>query len=64
MFRVLDDYSVADFDDFLKMKNIAPDDARVPLLKEAWNLAVKSTSEYLGVLEGVSFGDVPALVVS
>lgn len=42
---------VKDFQDFLKEKEISPDDPQVPLLKDVWNSALRSSSTYLRRIE-------------
>lgn len=48
--------SIPDFDEFLRSKNITPEDPMIPLLKECWNQGVESACEYFGNQEGTDHG--------
>ena len=48
--------NVTSFVTFLKEKGISPDDVRVSLLREAWNMAVRLAAERVIGNEGIDFG--------
>jgi hypothetical protein len=41
------------FEKFLAEKNIAPNDERLPLIKEVWDKALEVANDYVGLVENV-----------
>ncbi|KKQ91116.1 MAG: hypothetical protein UT16_C0024G0009 [Candidatus Azambacteria bacterium GW2011_GWA2_39_10] len=59
--RFMREINIPDFDEFLYVRGILPDNPMVPLLKEAWNQGVESACLYFGNQEGTDYGAMDAV---